>query len=175
MIIVAGLARTGTSAVARVLEQRFGVDMGGPGTVRPQNPDGVYERQWQANADQALEAGHINTVQWTQAIRPRVATLREPFGLKHPFNTYHFGYYLVLYPQAAIIRTVRDPSPVEASWKRTYPSWPKRVIRREVQARTQYLDRVLRDIEHVTVDMNEHRTDDEIVDMLDGYRGLHAG
>lgn len=168
MIMVAGLARSGTSAVSRVLETVHGVDMGGPGRVRPENPHGTYERDWQVLADQSLMGGSMNTRQWSWAIQPHVYALTEPFGLKHPFNAGFFQLYVALYPNASIVWVRRDLDAVRASWRRCYPQWGEGRIERTVEQHERNLHTVLSPLSTVVVDMTERRTDEEIADAVQG-------
>lgn len=171
VIFVFGVARSGTSAVARVLEQRFGVDMGGPGLVRPANPDGIYERDRLTVVDRALGSGNVSVLQWAEVVREELGALSEPWGYKHPMNAHAIPLYLTLYPRAIILLVRRDPDATADSWARTYRMGRDSAVRAVTKTR-EHIALGLRRIDVLDIDMTERLTDDEIVERIRGYRGL---
>lgn len=99
MILVVGVDPEGTTEVARILEQRFGVRMGG-------QPN--YEQAPHVAADRAFVRGDISVKDWATAIQAFAAEAEEPFGFKHPLGAGIVSGLISMFPDAKIIWVQRD-------------------------------------------------------------------
>jgi len=99
MILVVGVDPEGMTEVARILEQRFGVRMGG-------EPN--YEHTVHTAADRAFVRGDISVKDWATAIQAFAAEAQEPLGLKHPLGAGIVSGLISMFPDTKIIWVQRD-------------------------------------------------------------------
>lgn len=165
MYLIFGTGRCGTSRVARILEERFGIDFGGPGETSGAHPEGTYE--WQAHRviDTAFMLGDITIQQWALAIRRFTETLTEPYGLRHPLNAPFVQLYVCMFPEAKLIWCQRDLTETIADYYQTHDVEDV-VAAKAVLGRFDALCQTLLKLPHVAVDVSKLDTDDEIADYL---------
>jgi hypothetical protein len=135
-VLVVGTGRSGTSFVAKCLEE-IGVDMGGPGTVRDETPDGDYEDiELRAEEDSLLaefaaarKLGSDSDAETVVGFAVRdfrdgvVGILdprARPVGYKTTRGHQTLGYWLELFPAARIVWAHRDPEDTARSFARSY-------------------------------------------------------
>ena len=118
MIFVVGTGRSGTTTVARLLEDRFGIDMGGPGTFSDAQPKGDYEDPTLRALNWQLVTGEITNAEWKERALEYAATRGEPWGAKHPGFSFLMPILLDAFPDAEIIWAKRDVNLSIASWIR---------------------------------------------------------
>lgn len=171
MYLIFGTGRSGCSRVARILEDRFGIDFGGPGVVNDAYPDGTYEREAQRVIDTSHMIGDINVQQWALAMRRFAGTLTEPFGLRHPMNAPFVQLYIAMFPDAKIIWCQRDLVASASDYYTTHEV-DDVVALKAVMGRFDALARTLSTVSHVAVDVTREWTDDELADYLAGQLSL---
>jgi hypothetical protein len=165
MYLIFGTGRSGCSRVARILEDRFGVDFGGPGEVNAAYPDGTYERPGQRVIDTSHLIGDITVQQWALAMRRLVDGLTEPFGLRHPLNAPFVQLYVAMFPDARIIWCQRDLVATARDYYETHEVDDVTALR-AVTGRFEALARTLSAVPHVAVDVTREWTDSELADYL---------
>lgn len=137
-VLVVGTGRSGTSVVARLLQEDLGIDMGGPGnTERESNPGGDYEAQEFKRLDHQLRRGRITRTRFVGEVRRAGARRTPPWGAKHPANAVHLDAWLEAFPEAVVVWAQRDHADTVASWRRWYGTDPDvawRVVRRRHRA-----------------------------------------
>jgi hypothetical protein len=163
--LIVGTGRSGCSRVAKILEDRFGIDFGGPGERNGHYPDGLYERPAQRVIDTAHIMGDITVRQWAEGMRNFANTLTEPYGLKHPLGAPFIQLYICLFPDAEIIWCQRDLTETVRDYYGTHDIDDVTALR-AVLSRFDALARTLSVVPHVAVDVSVIETDSEIVDHL---------
>jgi hypothetical protein len=163
--LIFGTGRSGCSRTARILQDRFGIDFGGPGETSQHYPDGLYERPAQRVIDTAHIVGDINVQQWALAMRRFADTLAEPFGLKHPLGAPFVQLYICLFPEAKLIWCQRDLTESVREYYDTHEVDDVTAMR-AVMGRFDALARTLSVVPHVAVDVTTMESDDQIADQL---------
>lgn len=122
-VIVLGTGRSGTSVVARVLEERVGIAMGGPGEYRPETPDGDWEDRVVRRATEQYHAGDRSRESWAQALKVRALERGgsgDPWGFKLPLLSLHLPELLDLFPHSRLVWAQRSIEDAAASFARAY-------------------------------------------------------
>jgi len=124
--LVVGPGRCGSSTVARLLHEHFGVCMGYDFLPpdQDQNPDGNYEDMHIVQIHKALILGHLNYREWIfnlqQIIYNRV-TKKKPWGLKDPIMSYFISWWITFFDDCPrIIRCKRDEKLVLKSMEKAW-------------------------------------------------------
>lgn len=115
-----GAGRTGTSVVARVLQERLGVDMGGPGRKHWTNPDGDYEDRDIRAVNRRRLRGEADALEWAAEFGEIVSEKMEPWGFKDPSSCLFLGDVLDALPRANVIWAQRAREDTIRSWMRNY-------------------------------------------------------
>lgn len=171
MYLIFGTGRSGCARAARILENRFGIDFGGPGETNDAYPDGMYERQAQRVIDTSFMLGDITVQQWALAIRRFTDTLAEPYGLRHPLNAPFVQLYVCMFPEAKLIWCQRDLTETIRDYYLTHEVEDV-VACKAVLGRFDALCQHLAKLPHVAVDTTGEVTDDEIAEHLSAGLGL---
>lgn len=141
-VIVLGIGRSGTSAIARILHERLRVSMGPPEELETEPtaacPEGSYEHRAirQANIDRGR--GLLDPAGWIC----RVRRLTEPpwggggpWGFKDPRASLYARDLTELFPFAVFILALRPLADIERSWRRVLPVVSRADVRREIDRR----------------------------------------
>ena len=118
MIFVVGTGRSGTTTVARLLETRFGIDMGGPSSISEAQPDGDWEEEFVRRLNWQFINNEINHTEWRRVVLEWAETKVEPWGVKHPGFSLMMPILLEAFPTATIIWCKRDVEASIESWLR---------------------------------------------------------
>lgn len=183
-VLVTGVGRSGTSAVARVLHEQLGVCMGHdlPKPKRA-NPEGSYEDKEIRNLHIQVTNGRIDrgtfeerAIQWLEQHaldhqttyyrnwyedgRPLLVSRAEPWGFKDPRACHVLDFYLELPIDWKLIVCERAFEDVLASWGRVCAGTTKG-HRQEIRARGEALEGAIdaHGVEPVRLDMTERRPD----------------
>lgn len=169
-VLVVGTGRSGTSCVARLLEEELGVDMGGPGNLdRESNPRGDYEDPELKDLDMAFRRGHVTRARFEAQLREIAADRADPWGAKHPANATHLDAWLDVFPGAVLIWARRDLEDTAQSWIRWYgtdPEKARRVVGRRDQAIAELLTRRGPRVPHVTLNFTPYVEEGPLVEFL---------
>lgn len=168
MYLTLGTGRSGTTAAARIMETRLGIDMGGPGRKSASNPGGDYERRWARNLTLEYLRGFRPLDSWRYEMQLRSDEMDEadqPWGIKSPIACMMIDEWLALYPDARIIWAQRSLEKTLASYMKWYNQGESRA-RLDIGARTHALQAALRDREHLVIDFTERRSDAEVVRLI---------
>lgn len=165
MIFVVGVGRTGTSVVAKVLEERLGVDMGGPGMPDDANPDGDWEEGQFAELAWALWSKKIGTSGWAERAKQIAAAKVEPWGVKHPVHSEFIPLIMETFPSAVWIWCKRDLLDTWQSWLRNFhmnpePAWAL-VNHRHWAIQVALLER-----QHMEIDLTRRLEEEELARAL---------
>ena len=162
--IVMGCGRSGSSTVARILNNHFRINMGdklrGPD---PFAPLGYYEDADMHAMNKSFlwgQTSYPDWCYWTQIYIKKRQARDIPWGFKVGGVPYFLGLYLSLLPKPKIIRVIRKFSLVHHSqvtkWKHD-PDMCKRTIMGKMKA----LRRVLQYVPHQQIYFNERRRSDK--------------
>jgi len=165
MYLVVGTGRSGTSSVARVLHERLGVNMGGPGRRTESNPRGDYERKGTRRISLEYLRGYVSLAEWRDGVRKIAGSLKEPWGVKFPPSAYMLDEWFRLFPDARTIWAQRDLTLTANSMMRWY-GFTEHRARFEVGSRLHLLTLFLRDRDVLEIDFTGHLSDEEIVARL---------
>jgi hypothetical protein len=169
-VIVIGCARTGTSAVARVLHENMNVSMGIE--FKPydwRTPEGHYEDKYIKLQNAMFLDGIIALPDlmdfYREYLKSRIL-LNNPWGFKDPKVSHpallgyligFFGYYGTLF----IIRCNRDKQLVVKSAMRCFDRPEDEAAKRYDDVNTS-MDTLLEGKKHFAIDMTERLSDEEI-------------
>ncbi len=120
MILVVGPGRSGTSVVAKALNEMgvsMGVHFGKPDEI---NPHGYYEDLEFKNLNERFLRSDFNHVLFRDRLRQLIAHREEPWGVKDPRLCFVLGFYLDELPNAVLVRTRRDMHSVAQSMCKCY-------------------------------------------------------
>lgn len=172
MILVVGTGRSGTTAVSRVLQERLGVDMGGPGRTSPSNPIGDYEnREFRNEIDIPFARAEIDRAEWVRRAEEFAAGMDEPWGIKDPRNALFLDMVLQTLEPDHVVWAWRRPDHVFASHERWYGHAPERHWA-QIGGRLAALSRHLQARHYTFVDMTERWAEDELARFLREDLGL---
>lgn len=144
MIVVVGTGRSGTTAASRTLQEKLGVDMGGPGRKHKSNPTGDYEdRHLRNNIDAPYHRGNITREEWESRLLEHAAKKEEPWGWKDPRNAHFLDEILDIFPCAHIIWARRRFGDVVESWMKWYNRTAE-AASLEIEARLRGIQNALR-------------------------------
>lgn len=170
MILVVGTGRCGSSCIARILQERLDVDMGGPGRIRAGNPHGDYEDiRFKEEIDNPFERGDISRQEWREEALTFAAGKEEPWGIKDPKNALFLDTVITTLCPDAIIWAWRKPEDVVDSMGRRYASDNRRGHWRQTWGRICALRYYLQNVPHLFVDMTERRDEDELEQAIRTY------
>lgn len=180
MILVVGTGRSGTSAISRVLQERLGVDMGGPGKISESNEKGDYENSFFRNKiDIPYYRNQISKKEWFRRAHAFAEEMEEPWGIKDPRNAYFLDMFLEAFPEATIIWSWRNPEDVAQSmykWYAGHGGIDVDIYRQETASRLWHLTNHLAGVEYLPINMTEHREEETLAEVLDSYlRGRAMG
>jgi hypothetical protein len=125
VIFVIGAGRTGTTVVAKVLQERLGVDMGGPGFVREGTPEGDYEEQNFKRIARDLWTGEITAAEWRAGAEKIAVGKTDPWGVKYPGHCEFLPLIMNTFPQATWIWCQREIHDTWQSWLRYFQLEPE--------------------------------------------------
>lgn len=161
MILVVGAGRTGTSVVARVLEERLGVDMGGPGRVGASVPDGDYEDKEFSAMALKLWKTEISADEWRMWALGKAEEKTEPWGVKYPGHSEFMPTIIKTFPEAVWIWCQRDIWDTWQSWLRYFNLEPD-----EAWARLNYRNWAIQiamlKVPHMEIDLTERVDEDTL-------------
>lgn len=168
MILVVGTGRSGTSVTSRVLQERLGVDMGGPGRKSPSNTLGDYEnRDFRNSIDIPFEENNINLREWKYRVRRFAYEKEEPWGIKDPRNAHFLDKLIEVLPEAHIIWCQRDFDETVASWRKWYGgSMTVENIKREIKSRLADIEEALVGKIHLELDFTDRWDEGELAEYL---------
>lgn len=171
MILVVGSGRSGTSVVSRILQERLGVDMGGPGKKSPSNKQGDYENAYFRNKiDIPYERRNINTREWKYRARRFAHEKEEPWGIKDPRNAHFIDLFIEVFPDAHVIWCQRDFEQTVGSWRKWYGgSMSVEYIREEIDNRLFELGKRLGTHPYLPLDFSVWWDEDELAQTLYDY------
>ena len=172
-ILVIGIARSGTSTVARILHEELGVSMGHDfPDPDDNNPKGYYEDLIVKDLNKGFVQGRLSYREWFVGTFKYISDrLHEhiPWGVKNVRLASLLGLYLQFFDNPLIIRCVRDPDLVVNSHIKCFSHRPD-MSKLNVILKTQALNRILRGREHLVVEFGEERrTDGELIKLIGGY------
>ncbi len=107
-VIVLGTGRCGSSITAKVLEERFGIDMGGRAVVSAACPLGSWEENTIHTLAFRFERRQISFHEFLDAFSAHVAGKTEPWGFKAPRIAHVLPIILTLLPDSRLIWCDRD-------------------------------------------------------------------
>lgn len=163
--MVVGAGRTGTSVVAKVLQERMGVDMGGPGVVRGATPDGDWEDPVFADLSWKTWGGEISQSEWKRRAKREARKRVEPWGVKHPVFSEFLPLVLATFPNAVFVWCKRDPLDTWQSWLRRFSVAPEEAWVR-VNYRHWAIQAALINTPHMSIDTTHHLEEEEIARAL---------
>lgn len=168
-VIVVGTGRCGSSFVARVLEERLGIDMGGPGVQRASNPGGDWEDEEVRAINEAYEGGDIGPAEWRHELKELERT--EPWGFKHPGCAKYLHELLFVFRKSPVIWVQRDPDDTAESWSKWYGRSVESCMN-SIKRRLRALNWTLERYPHLVIDCTERRDEDEVAQELADYLGV---
>ena len=171
-VIVLGPARSGTSAVARVLHEKVGVSMGTEfKPYDPVAPDGHYEEKEINDINREVYAMHIPYSEWWNRLyyyTQKMRKLEIPWGFKDPKLSLPFilGMVLCFYDDALFVRCSRTKEQTIESNMRCFSQTEHEAESLYLQ-NNRSLDCLLWHRRVIFMEMSDRRTDDEIKDRLE--------
>lgn len=170
-VIVIGPPRSGTSTIARILSNYFGIKMGTLFmTTDMRNPGGYYEDIDLVKANDEFMMGKITLPQWSEkmlAFIKKMLELQTPWGFKDPRACIFFGQILSFFDNPTIIRCHRKEGLVIKSLEE-YFNFKREQAQQLYFKSEKTLDRVLKGRFHIFLDMTKGRSDLEIVKEMAG-------
>ena len=122
-VLVTGPGRSGTSAVARILHEELGVNMGRGWTSPPANPRGTYEDAELHRLVVAYNARGMTVAAFLGQLG-RIGEERRrrgrPWGFKDPRLCHCLPEWLEVFPETFVLWVTRDRERVVSSWLRHY-------------------------------------------------------
>ena len=173
-IIVTGIGRTGTSAVARVLHEKMGVNMGD--VFKPDDwrcPDGHYEETTINQVNRMFTDGDISVLSLLQTYTiysKKMVKRKKLWGFKDPRISVGailgalIQFYMVEVG-AFLIRCNRNKELTAKSIVRCFERTPEDAGRR-YDLITKTMDMLLNGVDHLVIDMSERLSDKEIEDRI---------
>lgn len=169
-IIVIGPPRSGTTMVARVLQEWFGVLMDGK-PIKPDkivNPYGWYEDSRLAEASNLLLQGFISGQAWDRRFKRFIYSMEKKavsWGFKDPRMVPFFGHVLSFFRTRTIIRCHRKRELVLESYISKL-GWTKEESERRYDRDEKMLDIILKEIPHIRIDFEDNATEDELIELF---------
>lgn len=161
MIVVVGVGRTGTTAIARVLQDRLGVDMGGPGDGST-HPGGAYEDLEIRKHTLRLTHGTIDEQEWVGRVSTIANGRKEPWGFKDPLLWRYLPLVHFLFGDAEIVWADREIVDTALSWAKNVGGFDLESAGAEVEHRRWMIRRCLEKKKHLRIDMTDHKSDEEL-------------
>ena len=173
-VIVCGIARSGTSAVARVLHENMGINMAQE--FKPPDwrcPDGHYECAWIKSINDSFLAGNVSFPQWQENfvnyIKMRMS-YQEPWGFKDPKVAFPLilGWLMGTFPAESGVKFVRPYRDLELVIKSNMRCWgmTESLSRSSATEFNRAVNNVLGRVDHIRIDMTERLSDEEIKQQL---------
>ena len=172
--LVAGLPRSGTSTVARILHEKLNVHMGSDFIVPDEaNPGGYYEDEAFIRLNKFLLRDKMSFPVWAEEIQRKIDIRNHrgiSWGFKDPDLWCLLGFYIGIIPNLRIIVCVRDMELVVKSFIRLWgdQAWPEEQVKEMWVERNAVIGNTLNGNPNVVaIAYNEERkTDDEIIKQL---------
>ena len=169
-IIVFGIPRSGTSAVARVLHEKLNVQMALEfKPPDPITPDGHYECKTVNELNHKLISGLLTGVQWEKDFIEYASyrmSFQIPWGFKDPKIRYPFilGCILSLYPAKLGTMYIRTHRKIEQIIKSQVINFgiSEQKARDDIIRGDTLMDTLLDGKKCINMDMSERLTDEEI-------------
>jgi len=167
--LVVGTGRCGTSTVARILHEKFGICMGYAFfPANQQNSQGYYEDAEFSQLNYLLLRQGMKLQDWFNYVL-RLIHVRQvqekPWGIKDPRMADIFGLYLSFFENPRIIRCRRDMDGVIGSLKRSY-GYDEQRCRNLYWIRTKVLDRLLLNRDHLDLDFTTFVPDEQVEEKI---------
>ena len=169
-IIVIGPPRSGTTMVARVLQEWFGVLMDGK-PMKPDpvvNPYGWFEDSRLAESSNLFLQGLISCQAWDRRFRRFIHSMerkQKPWGFKDPRMVPFFSHVLSFFPSRTVIRCHRRKSLVIASYVEKL-GWTEAVASDRYDRDEKMLDDHLNGIVHMRIDFKDNATEEELIELF---------
>lgn len=162
-IFVLGPGRCGTSTVARILHEKCGVSMGRWLTpTDANNPNGYYEDMGFKTFNEYAVTGRMNMTSWSSTVRALTGQRIKagvPWGIKDPRMCGLMIEYLIMCPDAVLVRCQRPMRDVAKSMCRCY-GWKD--AEEEVHKRERMLDGATKGRNVHWIDFAKQRADSEL-------------
>lgn len=174
MILVIGTGRSGTSCIARLLQERLGVDFGGPGKIDEYTPKGGYAREGWMKPSEKFGEGKVGKGGYLEMLDPDPQTLQEPWGFKHPYLCERMEDALDTFNRVTYIDQIiwawRDPEAVIKSLMHHY-GYSRFHASGLEERRTNSIKRALDPRDYIVVNMTGTWDEDWLTKVL--YERLH--
>ena len=171
VVIVTGVGRTGTSAVARILHTTFEINMSQrPDTVLFQ---GYYEDDDFHLLNRGLTRDGLPLIVWERGVGLLEEDRRgQRWGFKDPRASECLGLYAQMWPDTLWIWCKRAWGPTLQSWV-DHVGADEQLAIHEMRRRLKCLDNFFSEWPHLSIDMTRYQSDEDIVEQLDVplYRG----
>lgn len=167
--LVVGTGRSGTSTTARILHEQFGIFMGEK--FDPPNkacPEGPWEDLEFMDLNGRLINGECKLASWMRQLEELVKKRNahhEKWGMKDPRIGHFLGLYLAVIRNPIIIYTDRRPDLVIESLTKAF-GFDREWARELYTTRAKWIENVLFYHRYITINYDDFKTDDEIVNEL---------
>lgn len=169
-IIVIGPPRSGTTMVARVLQEWFGVLMDGKPmrSDKTINPYGWFEDSRLAEASNLLLQGVISGSAWDRRFKRFIHSMQKRshvWGFKDPRMVPFFGHVLSFFETRTIIRCHRSKKLVVESYKSKL-GWTEEESNFRYDRDERMLDEQLKYIPHFRIDFENNVREEDVIELF---------
>lgn len=169
-VVVVGPPRCGTTMVARVLHEFFGVLMTKREILPPKELEHVrwYEDIRLIEACSLLLENIITLQQWTRRYKRFIRSMqrtRLEWGFKEPRITPILAYALSFFKHPTVIRCHRPKEPTVKSYIKKL-GWKPEVAEKHYDTYEQILDHHLRDRTYYRIDFSRIIHEEELIELL---------
>lgn len=170
-VLVVGPGRCGTTSMAKLVRE-MGIDMG-EHVATPDHPEGNHEDTFIREINNACIEQKITPREWLIAFEQFVIakkSMMKPWGFKNPLFCNFLAKGIEYFPHAKVIRCMRPIKDVVASMMRCY-GWSENGAKELTQAREEMLTDVLKDRDHLVVQLSEWKTPTKLKRKVKDYLG----
>ena len=165
-VVIVGTPRSGTSTVARIMHEYFGICMGTAWYNQVEsNPAGNFEDKDLVDTNQDFIEDRITLSQWEFRLMKffhKMEKLGGPWGFKDPRMIRLVGAVLPYFKKCTIIRTYR-PAELCVPSRVKYLGWSHKSSSVSYVMDMATLDRLLSHYEHIKIDFTEQLNDIDII------------